>query len=46
MKSYAEIKKQLNNIVNKMTMEELETLLGKAKEIKHLRQFIEYLKGE
>lgn len=30
-KSYAEIKKQLDNIINKMSMEELEMLLEKAK---------------
>lgn len=37
MKSYSEIKKALDNLVNQMTMEELEILLEKAKEIKQIK---------
>ena len=33
MESYAEIKQNLDSIINKMTMEELEILLEKAKQI-------------
>lgn len=40
--SYAEIKKQLDNIINKMSMEELKILLEKAKQIENNKQ----IKGE
>ena len=37
MESYAEIKQNLDSIINKMTMEELEILLEKAKEIEQIK---------
>lgn len=42
MKSYAEIKQALDNLVNKMSMEELEILLEKAKQIKTLNKGVKY----